>query len=113
MVVGISLATSSKAEIVIISEPVKFGWFKKLNEDQMAMYNSSMVQALLYAETGDPVRWRTTGAKGSSVVLLTAPNGDGYCRTLYQEVFAFGKRKTGTHKYCYSNSLGTWSLRQY
>jgi len=107
------LATSIKAEEILVEvEPVSFGWFKKLDNEQMSMYTGSMIHALMNAETGAPVRWRTKGAKGTTVILMTIPNGHGYCRVMYHEVTAFGKTKSGKQNYCYSNTSRTWSRRE-
>lgn len=112
MVVGILLATSTSAhankELIISSETVSFGWFKKLNDEQMSMYNSAIVQALLHADNGEKVRWSTGDAKGHSVILSTIPTGSGYCRTMYTEVQAFNTVRSGIHRYCYHNGTETW-----
>lgn len=113
MVVGILLATSTSAfahkELIISSDTVSFGWFKKLDEEQMSMYNSAIVHALLNADNGEKVRWNSRGAKGHSVILSTIPTSSGYCRTMYTEVHAFNSTRTGIHRYCYNNGTETWS----
>lgn len=98
------------SEFVITAEPIKFGWFKKLDEAQMNGYTSAISQALLNADNGIAVRWSRNNAWGFSKVIYTEPQYDGYCRTLYTEVNAFGKKKSGVHIYCYRGSDDTWSL---
>ena len=98
------------SEFVIIAEPISFGWFKKLDEAQMNGYTSAISQALFNADNNVAVRWNKNNAWGLSKVIYTEPKYDGYCRTLYSEVNAFGKKKSGVSIYCYRGSDNTWSL---
>lgn len=103
--------TNVKAELVMNSEEISFGWFQKLNEVQMNSHMSSLGQALLHADNGEAVHWNRNGAWGLSRILYTDSNSQGYCRTVYVEVFAFNKKKSDVHKYCYNTSSETWHRR--
>jgi len=114
-VIGILLmtifTTNAKADLVMNSESISFGWFKKLNEVQMNSHTSSIGQALLYADNGEAVHWNKSGAWGLTRILHTDSNSQGYCRTVYVEVFAFNQKKNDVHKYCYNTGSETWSQR--
>jgi hypothetical protein len=103
--------TSAKADLVMNSEVISFGWFKKLDEVQMNSHVSAIGQALLYADNGESVHWDKNGAWGMSKILHTDSNSQGYCRTMYIEIFAFNKKKTDVHKYCYDSPSESWHQR--
>ena len=95
------------------SEAISFGWFKKLDEVQMNSHVSAIGQALLYADNGESVHWNKNGAWGMSRILHTDSNSQGYCRTVYIEVFAFNQKKTDVHKYCYTTANEAWGRRAF
>jgi|TARA_B110000977_G_C10935577_1_gene438845 surface antigen len=86
-----------------------FGWFKKLDPTQREAYMSSVTHALLYAETGDSVRWNVFDASGISTPVMTWPTGSGYCRRLHLTAIAYNKQQTMTVTGCYNNSSADWS----
>ena len=86
-----------------------FGWFKKLDADQQAVYHQSITHALLYAENGDKVKWYKNNASGYSIPVMTWPTGSGYCRQLHLNAIAYGKQRSMSIKACYNNSTRDWS----
>jgi len=103
--------TSAKADLVMRTEPISFGWFQKLDEVQMNSHISAIGQALVGADNGEAVHWNRNGAWGMTRILHTDSTSQGYCRTVYIEVYAFNKMKEDVHKYCYTTSTASWHQR--
>jgi hypothetical protein len=116
MVVTASLTLTSvaKAErfdtphLSIESDPISFGWFKTLDDNEMSLYAMAMINAILSADNGDKVEWHSNRAMGYSMVLYTKPTGHGYCRTVYTSVYAFNQEKDKTQVFCYLNDRDRW-----
>ena len=85
-----------------------FGWFKKLNPEQLADYHQSVTHALLYAENGQRVSWYRQNASGYAVPVVTWPNGSGYCRRLHVEAIAYNVRRVKSATACFSNNFNQW-----
>lgn len=86
----------------------RFGWFKKLNEEQNAAYFQAVTHAVTAAENGEEVAWYKQNASGRAIPLVTWPNSTGYCRTLHVETIAFNRRNVRTVTACYSTATRSW-----
>ena len=86
-----------------------FGWFKKLDDEQLAVYHQSITHALLYAEHGQKVRWYKNNASGYSVPVMTWPSSNGYCRQLHLNAIAYNKQRSMSVKACYNNTATDWT----
>ena len=96
------------ASIAYTDSKISFGWFKSLNDEQMAAYHSSMTHALFYAENGQKVQWSRGNATGYAVPVYTKTTGSGYCRRIQASVWAFDKQQTFSETACYDNALDSW-----
>ncbi len=87
---------------------VSFGWFKKLDAEQLAEYNQALTHAVMYSENGEKVTWYRKDASGYAVPVHTWPTGSGYCRRVHVQTIAFNQQKTKTATACFSNANDTW-----
>lgn len=87
---------------------VTFGWFKRLDADQLAEYNQAVTHAVMFAENGQAVRWYRKDASGYAVPVHTWPTGSGYCRRIHIETIAYSQKKTKTATACHSNTSSDW-----
>jgi hypothetical protein len=90
-----------------LNEP-SFGWFKKLNPEQLAEHYQSVFHSLQYAENGHTVSWYRQDASGKATAVFTWPTGNGFCRKLHIETIAFNKKVVQTPTACYRNSFEMW-----
>jgi surface antigen len=87
---------------------ITFGWFKRLDAEQLAEYNQAVTHAVMFAENGQAVRWYRKNASGFAVPVHTWPTGSGYCRRIHIETIAFNQKKTKTATACFRNSHDNW-----
>jgi len=87
---------------------ITFGWFKRLDADQLAEYNQSVTHAVMFAENGQAVRWYRKNASGYAVPVHTWPTGSGYCRRIHIETIAYNQKKIKTATACFNNSFDNW-----
>jgi len=92
-----------------------FGWFKKLDDQQLDSYNSSIIHALEFAELGHRVKWYSNNASGFAESVAEWPNTSGYCRRLHIQTIAFDQRKTMSVTACNNSmtELWTWYMGKY
>ena len=88
---------------------ITFGWFKKLDDEQLDRYHSSIIHALEYAELEQRVTWYSKDASGFAVPVAEWPTGSGYCRQLHIEVIAYNQRKTKSVRSCYNSMTEYWT----
>ena len=91
----------------------RFGWFRKLNPQQLASYNQALFHAVLAAENGEVVTWYKQDASGRVIPVITRPTGSGYCRQLYLETIAHNRRVTRSATACYSTATRNWRWTQW
>lgn len=85
-----------------------FGYFKRLDPDQKAMYNQSVIHAVMYAENGQTVKWQRGNAGGLSVPVMTWPTSAGYCRRIHIKARAYNVDRTMSATACYDNTSDNW-----
>lgn len=83
-------------------------FFRKLNSEQEAAYQTSIHTALNQAETGQKVTWRNADASGYVVPVATIPSSQGFCRILQVSVNAYNTNSVDSRMACYSNFDGQW-----
>lgn len=86
-----------------------FGWFKKLDDEQLDKHHSSIVHALEFAELGNAVQWYSKDASGYAVPVAEWPKGNGYCRRLHIQTIAFNQQKTMSVTSCYNSMTELWT----
>jgi len=86
-----------------------FGWFKKLDSEQLTVYHQSIAHALNYAENNEKVRWYKNNASGYSVPVVTWPVSNGYCRQIHLSVIAYNKQKSTSGTACYNKLDSNWT----
>jgi hypothetical protein len=89
-------------------EDFSFGWFKKLDDNEVAAYYQSLIHGVMYAENGQTVQWFEGRASGETTPVVTYPTGNGYCRRMYVVAVAYGVEKHMQRTACYTNSNSTW-----
>lgn len=89
-------------------EDFSFGWFKKLDNHEVAAYYQSLIHGVMYAENGEAVQWYEGKASGVTTPVMTFPTGSGYCRRMYIVAVAHGVEKHMQRTACYSNANSTW-----
>lgn len=87
---------------------VSFGWFRKLDQDQLVEYNQAISHAVMYAENGKPVSWYKNDASGFAVPVYTWPNGNGYCRRIHIKTVAYNREKSYASTACFNNVDDNW-----
>lgn len=87
---------------------LSFGWFKTLDTEQKAAYNTAITHAVMYAENGQKVTWYLNDASGIAVPVFTYPSGSGYCRRIHVQAIAYNVEKTMAATACYDNSSDNW-----
>ena len=87
---------------------MSFGWFKKLDSQELEAYQQSLSHAVMMAENGQKVRWYKNNASGFAVPVMTWPTGSGYCRRIHIEAIAHGMEKAMTATACFDNAHENW-----
>lgn len=90
---------------------VVFGFFKRLDDEELSAYHSSVMHALMAAENGEPVVWYRGRANGVAVPAITYPTGSGYCRQIHIQVTKYGVTNTFSRTGCYQNAVDNWQWK--
>lgn len=85
-----------------------FGWFKTLDRDQNDAYQQSLTHAVMYAETGESVRWYMNNAGGVATPVMTWPTSTGFCRRMHIQARAYNVDKVISADVCYDNTSDNW-----
>jgi len=88
---------------------VVFSWFRKLDDQELAAYHSSIMQALFVAENGERVVWYRGTASGAARPVATWPTGGGYCRRIEISVTDYNQTKNFSRTACKQNGLDRWT----
>ena len=85
-----------------------FGWFKTLDNEQSQAYHSAVSHAVMYADNGQRVSWQQGNASGMAMPVMTWPSGNGYCRRVHIQAFAYNTEKTMTSTACFDDINNRW-----
>lgn len=85
-----------------------FGWFRKLDDDQKAAYDSALTHAVMFAENGERVTWYKNEASGYAIPVMTWPKSSGYCRRMHIQAIAHGVEKTMSATACFDDITSRW-----
>ena len=88
---------------------MSFGFFRKLDNQQLEAYNQAVTHAVNFAEAGERVQWYHGDASGYAVPVHTWPtHGGGYCRRIHIQVIAYNQEKVITETACFNGANSTW-----
>lgn len=96
------------SKFVLDVEPMSFGYFKKVPEDDVYKHVNAIATAVLYADTGETVQWNGKVASGFTEVLYSKPTAGGFCRTIYTVIRGYDRKVDGVRTYCWSESQQNW-----
>jgi len=87
---------------------ISFGWFKRLDSQEIEAYQQSLTHAVMMAENGQKVVWYKNNASGYSVPVMTWPTGSGYCRRIHIHAVAHNMEKSMSATACFDNAHENW-----
>ena len=85
-----------------------FGWFNKLDPDQLEAYNSAVTHAVMFADNGETVSWYKNDASGKAVPVMTWQSNGGYCRRVYIQAIAYNVERHINATACFDGVSERW-----